>query len=291
MSPARGPRDRTTQIRRVLFGLLFANLAVVGAKFVIGAASSSLAVLGDAVHSSVDSINNVLALAVMFVAAREPDEEHPYGHTKFETLGALAIVMFLSIGGFELVKGSVARLLHGSAPLAMSLPQLLVLVATLGVNTAVAVYETRRGRELQSDLLLADAAHTRADVFITLGVLAGVGLARAGLGWADPVVALMVAGVIVWVAWGIIRHSIPVLVDEHALPANVIRDAAQQVTGVHSAYQIRSRGAPHQRFAELTISVDGAATVEAAHQIADSVEQRLRDQLQLHEVIVHIEPC
>src|SRR6185503_1366373 len=157
MSPARGPRDRTTQIRRVLFGLLFANLAVVGAKFVIGAASSSLAVLGDAVHSSVDSINNVLALAVMFVAAREPDEEHPYGHTKFETLGALAIVMFLSIGGFELVKGSVARLLHGSAPLAMSLPQLLVLVATLGVNTAVVVYETRRGRELQSDLLLADA--------------------------------------------------------------------------------------------------------------------------------------
>src|SRR3954462_4135619 len=134
MSPARVSRDRTTQIKRVLAGLLIANLAVVGAKFVIGGTTGSLAVLGDAVHSSVDAINNVLALAVMFVAAREPDEEHPYGHTKFETLGALAIVMFLSIGGFELVKGSVARLLYGSAPLVMSLPQLLVLVATLGVN-------------------------------------------------------------------------------------------------------------------------------------------------------------
>src|SRR6185503_10530046 len=147
MSPARGPRDRTTQIRRVLFGLLFANLAVVGAKFVIGAASSSLAVLGDAVHSSVDSINNVLALAVMFVAAREPDEEHPYGHTKFETLGALAIVIFLTIGGFELAKGSLDRLLHGTAPLAVSGAQLAILGGTLLVNTVVAIYEARRGHE------------------------------------------------------------------------------------------------------------------------------------------------
>jgi cation diffusion facilitator family transporter len=291
MSPARGPRDRTTQIRRVLLGLLIANLAVVGAKFVIGATTRSLAVLGDAVHSSVDAVNNVLALTVMFVAAREPDEEHPYGHTKFETLGALAIVMFLSVGCFELVKGSVLRLIRGAEAVPVSNGQLGVLAATLGVNIAVTIYEARRGRELQSDILLADAAHTRADVFITLGVLGGLLLNRAGFPFADSLVALVVAVMLMWAAWSIIRRSVPVLVDEHALPANVIRDAAQQVTGVHSAYQIRSRGAPHQRFAELTISVDGAATVEAAHQIADNVEQRLRDQLQLHEVIVHIEPC
>ena len=80
MSPAGAARDRSTQIRRVLLGLLVANVAVVGAKFVIGAVSGSLAVLGDAVHSSVDVINNVVALAVSWIAAREPDEEHPYGH-------------------------------------------------------------------------------------------------------------------------------------------------------------------------------------------------------------------
>jgi cation diffusion facilitator family transporter len=291
MSPARVPRDRSTQIRRVLFGLLIANLAVVGAKFVIGTATGSLAVLGDAVHSSVDAVNNVLALTVMWVAAREPDEDHPYGHTKFETLGALAIVVFLSIGGFELIKGAVARLFYGSEPLVISKAQIAVLASTLVLNTVVAVYETRRGRELQSDILLADAAHTRADVFITIGVLAGVASSRAGLAWADPVVALVVAGVIVWVAWGIIKRSVPVLVDQHALPAEIIRDTAQQVSGVHSAYQIRSRGAPHLRFAEVTISVDGGATVEAAHQIADAVEQKLREHLQLHEVVVHIEPC
>jgi cation diffusion facilitator family transporter len=291
MSPARVPRDRTTQIRRVLFGLLIANLAVVGAKFIIGRTTHSLAVIGDAVHSSVDAFNNVLALAVMWIAAREPDEEHPYGHTKFETLGALAIVIFLCIGGFELAKGSVDRLLHGTEPLAISGAQFAILGATLVVNTAVAIYEARRGHELHSDILLADAAHTRADVFITMGVLTGLLLARAGFAFADPLIALVVAGMIGWVAWGIIRRAVPVLVDEHALPASLIRETAERVAGVRSAYQIRSRGAPHLRFAEVTIAVDGHATVEAAHQIADAVERRLRDELQLHEVAVHIEPC
>ncbi|MSR06679.1 MAG: cation transporter [Gemmatimonadetes bacterium] len=292
MSPARADaHDRPTQIKRVLLGLLAANLAVVAAKFVIGAASGSLAVLSDGVHSSIDSINNVLGLAVIWVAARGPDEDHPYGHNKFETLGALGIVGFLSISGFEVIKGAVARLIHGAEPLAITNTQVAVLVGTLFINSGVAVYENRRGHELGSEILLADAAHTRADVFITLGVLSGVMLSRAGFGFADPLVALGIAGVIVWIAYGIVRRSVPVLVDEHAVPAGVIRQAAEAVAGVHSAYQIRSRGARHQRFAEVTISVDRTATVDAAHQIADAVEARLRVELELHEVLIHIEPC
>src|SRR3970040_1254963 len=151
-------RDRTARIKRVLLGLLVANVAVVGAKFAIGVSTGSLSVLGDGVHSAVDAMNNVLALAVTHIAAKAPDEDHPYGHTKFETLGALAIVVFLSISGFELVKGAVARLLGGSPPLTISDLQISVLLGTLAVNTAVAWYEARRGVELGSDLLLADAA-------------------------------------------------------------------------------------------------------------------------------------
>jgi cation diffusion facilitator family transporter len=291
MSHARVPRDRTTQVRRVLIGLLIANLAVVGAKFIIGSATGSLAVLGDAVHSSVDAVNNVLGLAVMSVAGDAPDERHPYGHTKFETLGALAIVVFLSVGCFELVKGAVARLALGAEPMTVTNLQLAVLAATLGVNAVVTVYESRRGRELQSEILLADAAHTRSDVFITASVIGGLFLSRAGFTAADSIVALIVAGAVAWAGWSIIRQAVPVLVDEHALPAGVIQQTAQQVQGVHSAYQIRSRGTPARRFAEVTIAVDGQATVEAAHRIADAVENRLRENLQLHEVVVHIEPC
>lgn len=283
--------DRNASIKRVLLGLLVANLAVAGAKFVIGLGTGSLAVLGDGAHSAVDATNNVLALAVIVIASKAPDEDHPYGHAKFETLGALAIVVFLSISGFELVKGAIQRLAVGPEPLAVTPFQLGILGGTLAVNAAVAVYESRRGRQLDSALLLADATHTKADVAVTVGVLTGVLLSRAGFGYADPIVALLVAGMIVVLAFGIVRRSVPVLVDEQAAPAASIRTAAEAVPGVHRAYHIRSRGSPEQTFAELTIAVDRHRSVEAAHEIADAVERQLRNDLQFTEIVVHVEPC
>lgn len=293
MPPARvAPPDRNTQVKRVLTGLLVANLGVVGAKFVIGLRTGSLGVLGDAVHSSVDATNNVLALAVIWIAARAPDEDHPYGHEKFETLGALAIVVFLSITCFELAKGAVTRLVRGSATtMEVGALELGLLAATLMVNMVVTVYEARRGRQLNSEILLADATHTRADVFITIGVMIGLIAARLGYWYVDPIVALIVAVVIVVLAYRIVAGSVPVLVDQLATPPEDIRMAAEDVTDVVRAYDIRSRGSAERRFAELTIAVDGGASVKAAHDLADAVEQRLRRDLGFHEVIVHIEPC
>src|SRR5713226_9134238 len=152
-------------VRRVFIGLLVANLAVVGVKLAVGLTSGSLAVLGGAVDSCVDALNNVLALTAVRLASKEPDEDHPYGHGKFETLGALAVVGFLSITCFELVRGSVNQLLAGPRPVAVTDLQLAVLAGTLGVNGLVAWSERRAGTALGSELLLVDAAHTRADVF------------------------------------------------------------------------------------------------------------------------------
>jgi cation diffusion facilitator family transporter len=289
--PAVAVRDRNAQVKRVLLGLLVANLAVVGAKFVIGLRSGSLGVLGDAVHSSVDAMNNVVALVVIWFAAREPDEDHPYGHEKFETLGALAIVGFLSITGFELVQTAIARLASGSTPITITPVEIAILAGTLVVNVAVTSYETRRGRQLRSPILLADAAHTRADVFITIGILAGVVAARYGYPIVDPIMGLAVTGVIIYLAYKIVAGSIPALVDRYVVPPDQIAEAARHVPGVVQAYDIRSRGAQDRLFAELTISIAGSTTVEAGHLVADAVERRLRDDLGFHEVIVHVEPC
>jgi cation diffusion facilitator family transporter len=280
-------------VRRVLVGLLVANLGVLAAKAVVGILSGSLAVLGDALHSSVDSIYNVLGLIVVRVAARAPDEDHPYGHGKFETLGALAVVVFLSITCFELIRSAAQKLVGGGHAITMTDGNLAVLVATLGINVWVAWYENRRGRELSSELLIADAAHTRTDVFITVGVLLGVLFARQGHVWVDPVVAIAVALLIVRVAYQIFKRTVPVLVDERAIPARAIRQAAQAVDGVKSAYGIRSRGGPGAgvRYAEVTIAVDRGANVADAHAIADEVEERLKQDLDLSEVTVHVEPC
>lgn len=282
---------RAAEVRLVLASILIANLAVVITKVVIGLATESLAVFGDAMHSSMDSINNVFGLVVMSVAARGPDDDHPYGHQKFETLGALAIVAFLSVTGFELVKGAVQRLIDGPPTLHISGLQIGLLIGTLAVNVVVAFYESRRGRQLKSEILLADATHTRADIFVTVGVLGGFYLASRGVAWADPIVAIAVAAVIVYCAYGILARSIPVLVDKHVVAADSIQAAAEEVDGVSSAYAIRSRGSAHHSFAELTIALDRTTNVEIAHKLADDVENVLRSRFGLHEIMVHIEPC
>ena len=121
---------RNSGIRRVLVGILIANLFVVTVKFIVGVASGSLAVFGDAMQSAVDALNNVVGLAIIGVASKGPDAEHPYGHAKFETLGALLIVVFLSVSIFELLRGATVRLLEGAEP-----PRVDVLsIALLGVT-------------------------------------------------------------------------------------------------------------------------------------------------------------
>src|SRR5437870_10766334 len=135
-------------VRRVLLGLLAANLVVVGAKLAVGIASQSLAVFGGALDSSVDALNNVLALIVVRVAAKAPDEDHPYGHGKFETLGALAIVGFLSVTCFELVRQAVYRFSGDHRAPLLSEAQFAILLATLAINVLVTRYEQRRGRQL-----------------------------------------------------------------------------------------------------------------------------------------------
>ena len=292
MSAADKALERSRAVRRVLAGLLVANIAVVLVKATIGTLAGSLAVLGDAAHSSVDAVYNVLGLFVVRVAAQAPDEEHPYGHGKFETLGALAIVVFLSITCFELVRSAISQLIAGGHTVRMSDVGIVLLLATLATNLFVAWYENRRGHQLASELLIADAAHTRTDVFITIGVLIGVLFSRRGLTWIDPVVAIVIALLIVRVAYQILLRVVPVLVDERAIPAPTIKSSAQAVAGVKSAYGIRSRGGNSGvRYAEVTIAVDPAANVAAAHAIADAVEERLKKDLELEEVTVHVEPC
>jgi cation diffusion facilitator family transporter len=292
MSGALGGTDgRSAAIRRVFLGLLAANLVVVGAKVAIGLKAGSLAVLGDAVHSSVDAVNNIIFMALMRVAGRGPDEDHPYGHTKFEVLGAMGIVIFLSVACFELLKGAIGGLLHAAPPPTFSNLSLVLILSTLLVNVWVAWDEARKGRQLRSDLLLADAAHTKADVFITLGVLGGAALSRRGLPYVDPAVAIVVTFLIAKIGWEIVHRALPTLVDQVAREPEAIRRSAEGIEGVQSAYAIRSRSAAGVVFAELTIGVHGALAVDRAHAIADAVEYQLKRDLQLDQVVVHIEPC
>lgn len=291
MPPATPDEARERAIRRVLTSLLLANLAVMAIKALVGYFTGSLAVLGDAVQSSVDGINNVLGLIIIKVAARGPDDDHPYGHAKFETLGALTVVVFLSISIFELVRSAIGRLQSGGGAVQVHGVDLGLLFVTLLVNIWVAWYERRRGIALQSDLLIADAAHTRTDVFVTIAVFGGLVLTRAGYAQADAILTLVVAGFVAYTGWEVVMQTMPTLLDQAVLDSQEIARVAGKVTGVTRVYGIRSRSSGHQRFAELTISVPGQVTVASAHLVTDAVEDALRADLGFDEVVVHVEPC
>ncbi len=281
---------RRGAVRRVLWWVLAANLVVISAKLLVGLRTGSIAVLGDAAHSGVDALNNVVGLFAVRLAAEPPDEEHPYGHGKFETLGALAVVSFLSITCFELLEGAVRRLATGAPSPEVSPSAFVVLAAAMGLNVAVAWTEARFGRRWGSEMLAADARHTAADVLVTAAVLGGLGLVALGWGAADAWLAILVAGVIAWSGYQILRTTVPVLVDRRALDADRIRSLAESTPGVLAAAEIRSRGRPGEAFAELTIRVDPSTDVRSAHGIADRVEKRLEREAGFSGVVVHVEP-
>jgi cation diffusion facilitator family transporter len=292
-APATGANGRTGGIQRTLALILVLNAAVVGVKLVVALRTGSLTVIGATLESSLDAMNNVLAIIVVALAARGPDDDHPYGHDKFETMGALAIVGFLSISCFELIRGGVVRLLDPAPLPAPGTDDLFLLTATAVVNVVVVTYERRRGRELKSPLLLADAAHTMGDLFVTALALASLGAARAGIPWADPVLAIVVALLIGWSGWQILRLTVPVLVDARGVSADLIRSAALRVAGVAAVPAVRSRtNSSGLVFADVTIRVPGELRVAAAHAVADEVEGAVRDALNgAADVTVHVEPA
>lgn len=287
---AAGARHRNGAIRRVLIWTLVANVVVVVAKILVGLYSNSLGVLAEAAQSSVDALSNVVALAMMGVAARAPDVEHPYGHGKFETIGALGIVAFLSITVFEFVRSAVVRLAAGTARPRVTLVVALVIAGSAAVSLVVSVMENRSGRRLASDILVADAAHTRSDFYAALAVLVGLGLVKLGYPRADAVVTLVIAALVAHAGWHILRTTVPVLVDQRAVDERTIRGIALAAEGVEACYHVRSRGRKGEVFAELTIAVMRYLDVESAHAIADEVEHEVAREVGAREVVVHIEP-
>jgi cation diffusion facilitator family transporter len=286
-------RARAAAIQRTLAIILALNLVVVVVKLVVGLQTGSLTVIGATLESALDALNNVVGIIVVGLAARGPDDDHPYGHDKFETLGAIAIVGFLSISCFELIRGGVVRLM---APEPINPPgqlDLALLAATAVVNVIVVAYERRRGTELASPLLLADAAHTTGDLFVTALAFGSLLAVRAGLPWADPVLAIIVALAIAWSGWQVLRVTIPVLVDARGADAERIGAAAAAVAGVRAATRVRSRtNSSGLVFAEVTVTVPGGESVSAAHEVADAVEASVRAVLGgTADVVVHVEPA
>jgi cation diffusion facilitator family transporter len=163
---------------------------------------------------------------------------------------------------------------------------------TLVVNFGIVWFERRRGRLLKSAFLLADAAHTSTDIFVTVLALASLVLTRAGAPRADAVLGIAVALSIAWTGWQILRESVPILVDARGMDAAELRRLATSIPGILGVRTVRSRStASGQLFVEMTIVVAGSSSVRKAHALADAVELEVERVAGNAEVVVHVEPA
>ncbi|MBN1207542.1 MAG: cation transporter [Myxococcaceae bacterium] len=283
--------ERSRKVRQVLAAILVANWVVAGAKLVFGLLHQSASVTADGLHSFIDGSSNILGLVAMTAAAQPADEDHPYGHGKFEAIASLGIGAMIGIGMLELGRMAFDSLLHDRHPEVTPL-MAGVMVFTLVVNLAVTRVERHFGRQLKSSLLLADANHTLSDVFVTLAVLLSLGLVWMGYPRADGVVALLVLIFVAWVAYGIVRQAVGILSDTARLDAARVSQLALSVSGVLSCRDVRSRGMEDSVYVDLKIEVAPQLSTAQAHEVADQVEQRLHAAFpHVVDVVVHVEPA
>jgi cation diffusion facilitator family transporter len=256
----------------------------------VGTLTASLAMVADGYHSLVDGSNNVIGLVVAAFAYAPPDSGHHYGHRKFETAATLFIGGALLVLAGRVGWDALSRTGKAGAP-AIGLLNWTVMLGTLAVNFFVSGYEAREGRRLGSTYLVADAAHTRSDILVSLGVIVSFALALLGLRQADAVVAVAIAGVIAWQALRILVGAFDVLTDRAVLAPETIARCLASLPELAAVRDIRTRGAKDAVYVDLIAHVDGDLPLRAAHEVADRIEDALkRAYPEIVDVVVHLEP-
>jgi cation diffusion facilitator family transporter len=282
--------DRYSQVVRVLYRVLWVNLAVAIAKIALGYATGTISILSDGFHSLTDSASNVVALVGVSVARRPADRNHPYGHRKYETIASVGILVFLVVVLVQVLSASLDRFLHGGTPRVF--PEgIALMTVTLIINLVVVSYELREGRRLHSEVLRADAKHTRSDVLTSIAVLGALFGVWAGYPLLDPLAALLVAGFIGHACWSIAREASKILSDEIVIAEDEVRSVVLSVPGVIGCEKIRTRGAVDYAFLDLHLWLDGQTPLLSAHATSHVVKDSLMARFpQLADVIIHIEP-
>ena len=286
---ARG--DTRVAVQRVLLVALAVNVSVSLLKLVLGLLTGSLAVLADAMHSATDGLSSLMGLITNNLSDPNPDRDHPYGHDKYEALGALAIAGFILVTALEILRTAMERIAGGLRPLRLDGQDLLLLLIVLGCNLLLAGYERSEGKRLGSPLLLADAKHTTSDIWSTVVVLVGLaGAVWLGQSWLDVALAIPLCLLLGRACWQVLRSNMPWLVDQIAIAPEAIHEVAMGVPGVLNVHDIASRGVLGQRvFIELHMVVD-ANDLPTAHRITELVEEHLEQRFGPVRCTIHLEP-
>jgi cation diffusion facilitator family transporter len=284
------PADRFQKIRRILVYILILNWGVAAAKLIYGWMTRSASMTADGFHSFSDGSSNIIGLVGIWIASRPIDENHPYGHKKYETLTSVGISVFLFLVCINVVREGVVRFFHPLVP-EVTAKSFLVMGITLAINVAVMIYETRMGRALKSDILISDALHTRTDILTSSSVIVTLIGIKLGYPILDPMASLVIAVFIAYAGVEILKESSRVLSDGVAIRIDEIERVVLSIKGVKKCHQIRSRGRPDDIHIDLHVLVDPDMHVHKAHHLSYAIENKIkRDIRGVTDVIVHMEP-
>ena len=283
-------KARYAEFSRVLWRVFFLNLIVAAAKITLGLSSGAVSILSDGFHSLTDTASNIVALVGVRIASQPPDDDHPYGHRKFETMASVGILIFLLLVLFQVMSAAVARLQSGGEPVITWLT-FVVMGATFLINLGVVFYERAAGRRLVSEVLMADAHHTTSDLLTSASVIAALIGVRMGYLWLDPVAALVIAGFIGYACWEIFQSTSGILADRFVIPEEAIRDVVRSVPEVVGCHHIRTRGSNDFVFLDLHVWMDRDMRLDEAHRLSHVVKDRLMARFpEIKDAVIHIEP-
>ncbi len=283
--------ERYAEVSRVLTRVLVLNLIVAIAKIAFGYSSGAISILSDGFHSLTDTASNVVGLVGVYAARRPPDEDHPYGHRKYETVAAIGVVGFLAIVMFEVLRNAFNTLSGRAAPLDISATGFIVMGVTVAINVIVVRYESAAAERLGSEVLLADAMQTRGDVWSSLTVIGALAGARAGIPILDPLGALVVAAFIGHAGYQIGITTTKILSDRIVMSEADIEQVVKSVDGVLGCHQIRTRGAADHVFLDFHVWLPADMRLTDAHDISHIVKDRLMARYpQIVDAVIHLEP-
>jgi cation diffusion facilitator family transporter len=278
-------------IRRVLLIVLLLNWGVAVIKIVFGVFSKCQSMTADGFHSLSDGTSNIIGFIGLYFCSQPKDEDHPYGHKKYETLFALGIAVLLFFVAFNLAKEGIKRFMHPVMP-QISAVSFIVMIITLGINIWVMVYEYKKGKMLKSDILVVDSLHTRADIFTSVSVIFALVFIKIGFPVFDPIITILISVFIGHTAFEIVKQESGILCDAVAMPdVKKIEDIVLNIEGVKSCHKIRSRGRPDDIHIDLHIQASPNMHLIKAHEISGIVEEKIKKEIpQVTDVLVHIEP-
>ena len=283
-------KNSAVQIRKVLIYTLILNSCVAAAKVFYGYTTSSVAMMSDGFHSFFDGFSNVVGLVGTWIASHPPDEKHPYGHSKYETFFTIIIAVMIFVTCFEILKKVYLFFIDGYKTSVTSI-SFVVMFITMGVNIFVTLYESKKGKELGSTFLIADAKHTKSDILASIAVITSLFFSRKGYYLADPIVGIVITFFIARIGYEILKDASDILVDTICMDTSAIKFVVNSIDGVKGCHDIRTRGSVHSTYLDLHVIVGSDLSTEKSHEIADNIEKEIKKEFpSIVDIVVHIEP-